>query len=238
MPLMTGKSVPHPHGRLAAGEEIVRARRKRRDHANPLVLGSNPSGPTINPEFPRIHCPRKPGKSRSLARLRFGRTQGNLATERAKQDFTARQHRPLVPWSGIASRPPVPLELRRGWQPCGASWQPESSVRARRPLPWAEHGAGDAACLLPPATPVALDSASTEQGRTTYPDKLLFVRRSCGSRSKSSNGGFHDYGQDLYADCALVGDAPRGDRAICRGSNFDGLSTRSERAAGGDCQQG
>ncbi len=45
-------------------------------------------------------------------------------------------------------------------------------------------------------------------------------------------GGFHDYGQDLYADCALVGDAPRGDRAICRGRNFDRLGTRSGRAAG------
>ena len=44
--MMTGKSVPHPHGTTATGEEIVRARRKRRGHVNPLVLGSNPSGPT------------------------------------------------------------------------------------------------------------------------------------------------------------------------------------------------
>ena len=47
MPLMTGKSVPHPHGTTATGEEIVRARRKRRGHVNPLVLGSNPSGPIM-----------------------------------------------------------------------------------------------------------------------------------------------------------------------------------------------
>ena len=44
----------------AAGEEIVRACRKRRDHANPLVLGSNPSGPTISRH--RAGCRRRRGE--------------------------------------------------------------------------------------------------------------------------------------------------------------------------------
>ena len=51
---MTGKSVPHPIGQLAAGEEIVHARRKRRGHVNPLVLGSNPSGPTNSGILPVV----------------------------------------------------------------------------------------------------------------------------------------------------------------------------------------
>lgn len=51
---MTGLSVPRPKGRGVAkagrrgneGDEIVRARWKHRDHANPLVPGSSPGGPT------------------------------------------------------------------------------------------------------------------------------------------------------------------------------------------------
>src|SRR6202142_3412867 len=34
--------------RRLGGEEIVRSLRKRRDTANPLVLGSSPSGPTTS----------------------------------------------------------------------------------------------------------------------------------------------------------------------------------------------
>src|SRR5690349_2793586 len=34
---------------LCAGEEIVHSRRKRRGRVNPLVVGSNPTGPTFNP---------------------------------------------------------------------------------------------------------------------------------------------------------------------------------------------
>ena len=55
VPLMTGRSIPHPHGRNEspsiggtcpfAGEEIVHSRRKRRGKVNPLVVGSNPTGP-------------------------------------------------------------------------------------------------------------------------------------------------------------------------------------------------
>jgi hypothetical protein len=47
VPLITGSSVPHPTSANAAGEEIVRADRKRSGYANPLVPGSNPGGPTI-----------------------------------------------------------------------------------------------------------------------------------------------------------------------------------------------
>src|SRR5690349_10195689 len=48
VPLMTGWSIPHPHARRAttcAGEEIVHSRRKLRGTVNPLVVGSNPTGP-------------------------------------------------------------------------------------------------------------------------------------------------------------------------------------------------
>ena len=57
MPLMTGRSIPHPHGRSEpqierrapfAGEEIVHSRRKRRGRVNPLVVGSNPTGPRLD----------------------------------------------------------------------------------------------------------------------------------------------------------------------------------------------
>jgi hypothetical protein len=45
-PLITGWSVPHPHARArCAGEEIVHSRWKRRGKVNPLVVGSNPTGP-------------------------------------------------------------------------------------------------------------------------------------------------------------------------------------------------
>jgi len=50
---MTGKSIPHPHAfgsctshGSGAGEEIVHSWRKRRGSVNPLVVGSNPTGPT------------------------------------------------------------------------------------------------------------------------------------------------------------------------------------------------
>jgi hypothetical protein len=49
VPLITGSSVPHPTSSFrAAGEEIVRAGRKRSETANPLVPGSNPGGPTTS----------------------------------------------------------------------------------------------------------------------------------------------------------------------------------------------
>jgi hypothetical protein len=44
-PLMTG-SASRTRPAQAEGEEIVHARRKLRGSVNPLVLGSNPSGPT------------------------------------------------------------------------------------------------------------------------------------------------------------------------------------------------
>src|SRR5260370_42311173 len=50
---MTGMSIPHPHALgsctshgSGAGEEIVHSWRKRRGSVNPLVVGSNPTGPT------------------------------------------------------------------------------------------------------------------------------------------------------------------------------------------------
>ena len=47
MPLMTGSSIPHPNACAAcAGEEIVHSRWKHRGKVNPLVVGSNPTGPT------------------------------------------------------------------------------------------------------------------------------------------------------------------------------------------------
>jgi hypothetical protein len=47
VPLMTGLSIPHPPARTpCAGEEIVHSRRKLRGRVNPLVVGSNPTGPT------------------------------------------------------------------------------------------------------------------------------------------------------------------------------------------------
>ena len=50
MPLITGWSVPHPHARTpCAGEEIVHSRRKHRGRVNPLVVGSNPTGPKPTP---------------------------------------------------------------------------------------------------------------------------------------------------------------------------------------------
>lgn len=53
-PLITGTSIPHPHVRgrcllavpVGTGEEIVHSWRKRRGIVNPLVVGSNPTGPT------------------------------------------------------------------------------------------------------------------------------------------------------------------------------------------------
>ena len=45
VPLMTVQR-PAPDRHEAEGEEIVHARRKLRGNVNPLVLGSNPSGPT------------------------------------------------------------------------------------------------------------------------------------------------------------------------------------------------
>jgi len=56
-PLMTGWSIPHPHARRAcAGEEIVHSRWKRRGEVNPLVVGSNPTGPnsTGSPAFAEV----------------------------------------------------------------------------------------------------------------------------------------------------------------------------------------
>jgi hypothetical protein len=53
---MTGKSIPHPHALgsctshgSGAGEEIVHSWRKRRESVNPLVVGSNPTGPIFLP---------------------------------------------------------------------------------------------------------------------------------------------------------------------------------------------
>ena len=83
MPLMTGKSVPHPHGRMAAGEEIVRACRKRQEHANPLVLGSNPSGPTNFDQA--LHAARSRGLLATTAQ-----TCGNYLMRR----HSSTQHRP------------------------------------------------------------------------------------------------------------------------------------------------
>src|ERR1700688_755413 len=48
VPLMTGMSIPHPHAwavGFGTGEEIVHSWRKRRGSVNPLVVGSNPTGP-------------------------------------------------------------------------------------------------------------------------------------------------------------------------------------------------
>src|ERR1700736_4069117 len=53
VPLMTGMSIPHPHAwalGLGTGEEIVHSWRKRRGTVNPLVVGSNPTGPTTLPQ--------------------------------------------------------------------------------------------------------------------------------------------------------------------------------------------
>ena len=43
--LITGKSVPRPSNDIA-GDEIVRAFQKWKEHVNPLVPGSSPGGPT------------------------------------------------------------------------------------------------------------------------------------------------------------------------------------------------
>src|SRR5258708_16680362 len=54
VPLMTGMSIPHPHAfgsctshAAGAGEEIVHSWRKRQGSVNPLVVGSNPTGPIV-----------------------------------------------------------------------------------------------------------------------------------------------------------------------------------------------
>ena len=65
---MTGESVPHPNGapqtRPSEGEEIVHSRGKPRGRVNPLVLGSNPSGPTTFPEVDRPRAARDAAVSR------------------------------------------------------------------------------------------------------------------------------------------------------------------------------
>jgi hypothetical protein len=45
-PFMTGLEHPAPSRTRYAGEEIVHSRWKHRGEVNPLVVGSNPTGPT------------------------------------------------------------------------------------------------------------------------------------------------------------------------------------------------
>jgi hypothetical protein len=63
---MTGERIPHPHAwsgplKSAAhpftGEEIVHSRRKRRGKVNPLVVGSNPTGPKPTLDSPAMDRP-------------------------------------------------------------------------------------------------------------------------------------------------------------------------------------
>ena len=44
---MTGLSIPHPHAHPCTGEEIVHSHGKPRGEVNPLVVGSNPTGPSF-----------------------------------------------------------------------------------------------------------------------------------------------------------------------------------------------
>jgi hypothetical protein len=53
---MTGTSIPHPNVCVhiawhKRGEEIVHSRWKHRGRVNPLVVGSNPTGPTTLADF-------------------------------------------------------------------------------------------------------------------------------------------------------------------------------------------
>lgn len=85
---MTGMSIPHPHAfrpcmshGLGAGEEIVHSWRKRRGSVNPLVVGSNPTGPKSFRRFSRKASHLIPAS----ARVDLSAPQGQQATGRGRE---------------------------------------------------------------------------------------------------------------------------------------------------------
>ena len=119
-PLMTGRSIPHPHARIASpirrrrpytGEEIVHSRRKRRARVNPLVLGSNPSGPIGSTRSPGAICNIERAGARwpEGARHRRGRVTADPPRNGASNP-TGPKPAPAAPRAqGARSRPPNSL---------------------------------------------------------------------------------------------------------------------------------
>jgi len=88
---MTGRSIPHPTDRVPeragnalAGEEIVHSRGKRRGRVNPLVVGSNPTGP-IAPDM-SFRSPFE-DKNQLVANQMFARLAARAGTRLRRLDM-------------------------------------------------------------------------------------------------------------------------------------------------------